>query len=219
MNLFKSIESIDNSRFKKDALGMDIGILDIDLTQKEIDYLWRCIEKKGERANKKLAGHIGNSYDLMDRGDWFWTNTLHPTCLKYAEEYYNIASYVPTSSFHNLYLSQWWVNYMKQTEFNPIHGHTGAYSFVIWMKVPYKWKDQNKIPLAKNTNNEGKIGTFEFLYTDALGKVRCFPIEADSSYEGKMLFFPSRMLHTVYPFYNCDEERISIAGNILLKTK
>ena len=216
MNLFKSI---DKSRFKKANLPVDIGLLNVDLTTKEIDYLWRCIEKKGLRCNDKLAGHIGNSYELMDRGDWFWTNTLFPTCLKYAAEYANVASDVPTSSSHPFYLSKWWVNYMKQTEFNPIHSHTGAYSFVIWMKVPYKWKDQNKIPLAKDTNNEGKIGTFEFMYNDPLGRILSLPVQADSSYEGKMLFFPSRMLHTVYPFYNCDEERISIAGNILLKTK
>ena len=215
MNLFKST---DKSRFSKHDLGGYIGLLEVDLIQKEIDYLWRCIEKKGERANNKLAGHIGNSYDLMDRGDWFWTNTLHPTSLKYAEEYYNIASYVPTSSFHNLYLSQWWVNYMKQTEFNPIHHHGGVYSFVIWMKVPYKWIDQNNNPLAKDSNNTGREGTFEFLYTDPLGKIANFSVNADSSYEGKMIFFPSSMMHVVYPFFNCDETRISISGNISLDT-
>ena len=29
-----------------------------------------------------------------------------------------------------------------------------------------------------------------------------------------MLFFPAKLMHTVYPFYNCDKERISISGNI-----
>ena len=31
-----------------------------------------------------------------------------------------------------------------------------------------------------------------------------------------MLFFPSKLNHQVYPFLNCEEERISISGNILL---
>ena len=31
-----------------------------------------------------------------------------------------------------------------------------------------------------------------------------------------MLFFPAKLMHTVYPFYDCDEERISISGNIKL---
>jgi len=29
-----------------------------------------------------------------------------------------------------------------------------------------------------------------------------------------MLFFPAEMMHQVYPFYNCEEERITISGNI-----
>ena len=36
-------------------------------------------------------------------------------------------------------------------------------------------------------------------------------------HEGTMLLFPSRLNHEVHPFYNCEEERISISGNILLK--
>ena len=33
-------------------------------------------------------------------------------------------------------------------------------------------------------------------------------------YQGMLVFFPSRLNHIVYPFYNCDETRISISGNI-----
>ena len=36
--------------------------------------------------------------------------------------------------------------------------------------------------------------------------------------EGTMLFFPAKLQHCVYPFYNCDEDRISISGNIKLNT-
>ena len=36
--------------------------------------------------------------------------------------------------------------------------------------------------------------------------------------EGTILFFPSQLQHTVYPFYNCEEDRISISGNIGFNT-
>ena len=36
--------------------------------------------------------------------------------------------------------------------------------------------------------------------------------------EGTMLFFPSQLDHQVYPFYDCDEERISVSGNIISDT-
>ena len=32
--------------------------------------------------------------------------------------------------------------------------------------------------------------------------------------EGTILFFPSRLNHTVYPFYQCEEDRITISGNV-----
>ena len=40
MNLFKSI---DKSRFSKHDLGRYIGLLEVDLTQKEIDYVCNSI--------------------------------------------------------------------------------------------------------------------------------------------------------------------------------
>ena len=36
--------------------------------------------------------------------------------------------------------------------------------------------------------------------------------------EGTMLFFPSKLLHAVYRYYNCEEERVSISGNVWLNT-
>ena len=32
--------------------------------------------------------------------------------------------------------------------------------------------------------------------------------------EGTMLFFPAQLQHGVYPFYESDEVRISISGNV-----
>ena len=31
-----------------------------------------------------------------------------------------------------------------------------------------------------------------------------------------MVLFPSQLRHQVYPFYNCDEERVSISGNVFI---
>ena len=37
--------------------------------------------------------------------------------------------------------------------------------------------------------------------------------------EGTMLFFPSELKHCVYPFYNCEDDRVSVAGNVQLDTR
>ena len=32
--------------------------------------------------------------------------------------------------------------------------------------------------------------------------------------EGTIIFFPSQLIHQVYPFFTSEEERVSIAGNV-----
>ena len=47
-----------------------------------------------------------------------------------------------------------------------------------------------------------------------LGQITHSDYKLDKASEGKMLFFPAKMMHEVHPFYNCNKERISISGNI-----
>ena len=98
--------------------------------------------------------------------------------------------------------------------YNPSHRHTGVWSFVIWMKIPYGHEDQNK----NNVTNFPCKGDFQFQYSNILGQTRSFKYTLDKSWEGHMVIFPSQLIHQVYPFYNCDEERISVSGNILVNT-
>ena len=60
----------------------------------------------------------------------------------------------------------------------------------------------DEIDTHNNSNILGNIKTFSYLLTP--------------DYEGTMLFFPAALRHCVYPFYNTDEPRISISGNIAL---
>ena len=110
-----------------------------------------------------------------------------------------------------------WVNYQKQCEYNPLHDHTGVYSFVIWMKIPTKQEEQDKISFSSEANTK-KNSTFQMLYNNILGQPTTMTYYMNPECEGTMFFFPSQLQHQVYPFYNCDEDRISISGNILLNT-
>ena len=113
---------------------------------------------------------------------------------------------------HPYVLKRWWVNYQKQHDFNPIHSHVGVYSFVIWLKIPVEFDDQNK----DNITNTPVRSAFQFNYQNILGEPDTFDYELGKNYEGTMLFFPSKLRHQVYPFYNCEDDRISISGNIFI---
>ena len=195
----------------------NIGWLEYELNSQEVDYVWRCIENKKKDYKKNLAGNISASYELMDRGDWFYLNTIMPLIKTYDEEFGNLGRKAPVAATHPYHLNNWWVNYQKQNEFNPVHNHSGVYSFVIWMKIPYDSKKQNLKDIARGSNNP-QIGNFEFNYLDLLGERVGYDYKMNPNLEGTMLFFPSRLDHQVYPFYDCDEDRISVSGNILLDT-
>ena len=111
-------------------------------------------------------------------------------------------------------LEPFWVNFQKETEFNPIHSHSGVFSFVIWVKIPTDWREQHALPISANSNAP-RASDFEFRYTTMLGDISNYIYLLDKEVEGHMLFFPAKLMHEVYPFYNCDKERISISGNIL----
>ena len=49
-----------------------------------------------------------------------------------------------------------------------------------------------------------------------LGQQRTYWYNLNKEDEGTMLLFPSDLKHSVYPFYKCDDERVSISGNIYL---
>ena len=51
---------------------------------------------------------------------------------------------------------------------------------------------------------------------DILGQMSNYTYEMNPEMEGTIVFFPAKLKHVVYPFYNCDEDRISISGNIQL---
>ena len=204
---------------KKDVKAIsphNLGWLEYELNTQEMDYIWKCIENKKRDYKDNLAGNVSSSHLLMDRSDWFFNNTLLPLTHQYGKLFYNVGKDVPVNRTHPYHLRDLWVNYQKQHEFNPIHTHTGVYSFVIWMKIPTEYNQQRSLPLARA--NSDVVSNFSFEYTNILGESRTYVYVMSPKAEGTMVFFPSKLTHIVYPYYNCEKERISVSGNISLNT-
>ena len=199
------------------------GFLTYQLTKDEMDFVWKRISEVNDLAknpklyNNKLAGNISKSFDLgLDNIDII-SNVVFPLAAEYEKQFSQ--PYEKHSSGNKTYnFNEWWVNYQYQTEFNPTHSHTGIYSWVIWMKIPTESEDQSKLPIAANSNAKNKISNFTFTYTDTLGVVVDYAINMNKDKEGMMAFFPASLKHSVYPFFNSDEPRISVAGNITMYT-
>ena len=113
----------------------------------------------------------------------------------------------------DLYFDNAWVNLQKKYEFNPVHSHSGDYSYVLWIQIPYNLKDELSSSNCKNANCSVN-SIFEFLFTYIFNKQKKEPLYIDKTWEGTLILFPSSLAHCVYPFYTSDDYRISISGNI-----
>ena len=64
-------------------------------------------------------------------------------------------------------------------------------------------------------DNSNKIpGTLYFDYINLLGQQTQTIYPMSPELEGTMLFFPAKLRHGVHPFYECDEKRVSLSGNL-----
>ena len=170
---------------------------------------------------KNLAGHLQKetTFPITEKLNYL-VKTL---CAEYDNIFLGTHS-VPLSYFHPDFFKEFaengytfeyvlrdlWINYGKKYDFNPPHNHTGSYSFVLWVKIPYKFEDEEKVyPYVKNSHP----GIFQFYFPKA-NIPGCTGNVTVNSVEWDLILFPSCLAHTVYPFYTSDEERISIAGNL-----
>ncbi len=182
-----------------------------------------CKEAKYEntRAVNTLVGNLEESYDIILPTEKFIfvEEYLVKLCARY-EKQYNLMRYEKSvvCDGYNLELQRLWVNYQKKYEFNPLHHHTGLYSFVIWVKIPYDFRNEFELDLCKNSNNKCP-GSFAFYYPNAIGELEENIIELDPSFEKQIVVFPSKVNHCVYPFYTSDDYRISISGNMYLRAR
>ena len=194
-----------------------VGWLEIKLPKSVMTKLQSYIKeakKNPVNHNSNLAGNISESLLIKDKDNWFFQIVLIPLISEFLKSY---PQYEKSTRFltedATFCLDDFWVNFQKENEFNPLHNHSGVFSFVIWVKIPTGWKEQHALPISANSNAP-KASDFEFQYTSMLGNILHYKYLLDKKSKGEMLFFPSKLMHTVYPFYNCDKERISISGNI-----
>ena len=213
------------------------GWAGLQLSKESIDFLWKIVNKASDLKNAKegLAGNISQSFYIEDEDDWFFKNVLKDTIDFYMQHDQGKQHIKHINAFSNNYilkdknnkkiepitstleLNTFWVNYQKKHEFNPIHNHGGVFSFVIWLKIPYDNEEQCKLSFLDNMDEDSKApGEFQFEVFDMLGKPFSLPYKLGKEFEGRMLFFPSELRHLVNPFYETDEDRISISGNIAL---
>ena len=169
------------------------------------------LDKNGiMRMNTALAGQITKEYQLTKS-----LPLLNPFLEEMGREYQKNWNYYPKENPNtDLKVESVWVNMQKKLEVNPLHNHDGTLSFVAWLHVPFKLEDERNVENCKNSRTVELASTFQFVYSTALGTIANCPMFVESGWEAKIIMFPAKLLHMVYPFQTSDDYRISIAGNL-----
>ena len=164
--------------------------------------------------NNRLAGNITRQVELDEDYRLVIDKILDPVLKEHIDNFSYFKDQSTLDGDAPLALTQAWMVLQEKYEFNPVHSHSGVFSFVIWLKIPYNAEDELKHPISVQSNT-ACAGQFSYFTLDNFfaGNLATHFIETGKKLEGSAFLFPSRMNHCVYPFYTSDDYRISIAGN------
>ena len=170
------------------------------------DYTDQIIEdnKKKKLLNhgKKLAGDVSQEFKLeqdfaINSG---WANFL-ASCV---QEWIKMVTGRKIQKFEML--NSWIVRQFKN-EYNPIHWHSGHVSGAGFLKVP---KDLGSYVQNKD-EKKYQGGTLNLVHGSR--QFLSHSTKVIRPEVGDFYFFPSYLMHTVYPFRGNDEKRRSISFN------
>lgn len=199
----------------------NIGILKTKIP----DILYKKLLKESLEAKSKntrlqtgltgsgVSDHYVLKYHRKELENYI-LNLVDKYCQNYSEYLNNINI---LSKDCSLYVDQPWINLQKKYEYIPNHHHDGILSYSIWIKIPYeKEKETNYKKLNFKKQN---FHSFEFSYSNVLGELNQFDLKVSKEDEGIIQMFPSKLIHSVYPFYTSNDYRISVSGNIKFKVE
>jgi len=194
-------------------IGINHEYLPVDLFNKlkeEINLL------KGKVSyQNKLAGNIKEEWGLVPSIPFFNSyilnlinkNESHLNYLSKERKKFILEKNPPLS------LTNFWVNFQRKYEFNPVHNHSGLFSFIIFVKIPYDLEKELKEGPG-SLSNSNYASCLHFHAINTLGRMHTETVYVDKSYEGGIYFFNAETNHCVYPFFTSDDYRITVSGNI-----
>ena len=162
------------------------------------------------KMNPSLAGQIAKEYQITKS-----LPLLNPFLEEMGRAFQKEWDYFQKENPNkDLKVESVWVNMQKKLEVNPLHNHDGTLSFVAWLYVPFTLEDERNMENVKDSRTVELASTFQFVYNNVLGTISNCPMFVEKGWEGRIVMFPSKLLHIVYPFQTSDDYRVSIAGNL-----
>lgn len=166
------------------------------------------IDESTTTINHSHVGTIAREYEIEDvLVKKELSDILGPMVQQYATDMHFTLEQRPMG------LTTAWCNLQTSGEYFAAHTHAGVFSFALWLSVPFTQADERAWREARGKSGR-ETASFQFHYTDALGRITPNVLEVDRSWENTIVVFPGEMMHSVTPYYSTSSDRIVVSGNI-----
>jgi len=189
----------------------NLGYVKATITNQQIPNLLTWIESIDANTTTINHSHVGvieREYEIVEEGAKAeLSNILGPMVQQYATDMHFTIEPRP------LGLKSAWCNLQQSGEYFAAHTHAGVFSFALWLTVPFTQADERAWRERRGKSGR-ETASFQFHYTDALGRITPNVLEVDSSWENTIVVFPGEMMHSVTPYYSTSDLRIVCSGNV-----
>ena len=152
-------------------------------------------KRKQLNASNTLVGKVSEEIFLEKE---FVEKTLLKPIYDLSKEFVSKNENITIKS---LIIDSCWIVRQFESEYNPVHSHSGSLSGVLYLKVPEE----------KINQKDGAITFINSPNAFLLNGHKTFVPE-----KGDIFIFPSYLLHTVYPIRKNNSERRSLAFNLTI---
>ena len=179
------------------------------------------IEETGGKPEFDASGQLAGRIKKQTHLDDVISDTVKVQILNHCSTFYEKTAYqkIPLES---MVLDSIWSNIQEAREFNPVHQHTGNFSFVIYtrndledLSVEEMQDNEYDNKIVDYDNQKPLAGMIELFYGE--GNWMNWTSFTHIPKRGDILIFPSWLRHTVYAHYEAGKIRISVAGNVSFK--
>ena len=179
------------------------------------------IEETGGKPEFDASGQLAGRIKKQTHLDDVISDTVKVQILNHCSTFYEKTAGVkiPLEAIH---LDSIWSNIQEAREYNPIHQHTGNFSFVIYtrndledLSVEELQDNEYDNKIVDHDNQKPLAGLIELFYGE--GNWMNWTSFTHVPKRGDILIFPSWLRHTVYAHYEAGKIRISVAGNVSLR--
>lgn len=179
------------------------------------------IEETGGKPEFDASGQLAGRIKKQTHLDNVISDTVKVQILNHCSTFYEKTAYqkIPLES---MVLDSIWSNIQEAREFNPVHQHTGNFSFVIYtrndledLSVEEMQDNEYDNKIVDYDNQKPLAGMIELFYGE--GNWMNWTSFTHVPKRGDILIFPSWLRHTVYAHYEAGKIRISVAGNVSFK--